>query len=264
MRTKSSLGQNFLKNPGIVRKIIAFAGISRTDEVLEIGPGTGMLTRGLLASASRVVAVEKDDGLYELLARTFSGEPRLELIHGDILEVDLKSLISPGMKVVANLPYNIATRVILRLEEEAPLLPELVVMVQKEVAERICAPVGDSGYSALTVLVAGGFTCTEGFVVGPESFHPRPKVDSRVIRLTPREDQLKEQEREDFRTVVLTAFSQRRKMLRNTLRNLPGITGEMLEPIALTAGISLEKRPQQISWQEYAELGRAYRRALTG
>jgi 16S rRNA (adenine1518-N6/adenine1519-N6)-dimethyltransferase len=264
MRTKSSLGQNFLKNPGIARKIVAFADIEETDEILEIGPGTGMLTHGLLASASRVVAVEKDDDLFARLTRTFSAEPRLTLIHGDILEVDLKALISPGMKVVANLPYNIATRVILRLAEAAPLLSALVVMVQKEVAERMCAPVGHSGYSALTVLVAGDFICTEGFEVGPKNFHPEPKVDSRVIMLVPREGPLPEREREDFRKVVLAAFSQRRKMLRNTLRNLPGITADAVERMAIQAGISLEKRPQQLSWQEYAGLGRAYRRIVTG
>ncbi len=262
MRPKSSLGQNFLKNPGIADKIVAFSGVEQGDAVLEIGPGKGALTGALLKSASRVVAVEKDDGLFELLKNQFSDEPGLTLVHGDVLDLDMGTLVSPGTKVVANLPYNIATRVVLRLAEVSPPPASVVVMVQKEVAERICAPVGHSGYSALTVLLSGIFLCDPGFVVGPKNFFPQPKVDSRVIRLVPRQDPLPPSERDAFRMVVLCSFSQRRKMLRNSLMGLPGITKQGLSDLACQAGIGLEKRPQDLSWEEYARLGRAYRQII--
>ena len=137
MRPKPSLGQNFLKNPGIADKIVAFSGVEQGDVALEIGPGKGALTRALLKSASRVVAVEKDDGLFELLKKQFSDEPGLTLVHGDVLDLDMSTLVLPGARVVANLPYNIATRVVLRLAEMLPPPASVVVMVQKEVAERI-------------------------------------------------------------------------------------------------------------------------------
>ena len=263
MRPKPSLGQNFLKNPGIAEKIAAFSGVEQGDTVLEIGPGKGALTGALLKVASRIVAVEKDDELFELLKKQFSDEPRLTLVHGDVLDLDMSTLISPGTKVVANLPYNIATRVILRLAEVSPPPATVVVMVQKEVAKRICAPVGHSEYSALTVLLSGVFLCDPGFVVGPKNFFPEPKVDSRVIRLVPRQNPLPPSEREAYQRVVLCSFAQRRKMLRNSLLGLPGITKQGLSDLARLADIDLQKRPQDLSWEEYARLGRAYRQIIT-
>jgi len=258
MRPKSSLGQNFLTNPGIVKKIVSFSGVTKGDAVLEIGPGRGILTDRLLETASRVVAVEKDDGLFAFLSEKFSGRRNLALIHGDVLEIDMQELISPDMKVVANLPYNIATRILLRFAEIPDLLHSMVVMVQKEVAERICAPVGHSGYSALTVLLLSVFECTPGFVVGPKNFFPEPKVDSRVVKLVPRENHLPQGERDRFRQVVMCSFGQRRKMLRNSLLNLPGVTRDTLPAISLASGIGLEQRPQNLSWEEYRRLSRAY------
>ncbi len=263
MRPKSSLGQNFLKNPGIAEKIVAFSGVEQGDTVLEIGPGKGALTGALLKSASRVVAVEKDDELFGLLKNRFSDEPAFTLVHGDVLDLDINPLVSPETKVVANLPYNIATRVVLRLAEVTTPPASVVVMVQKEVAGRICAPVGHSEYSALTVLLSAVFLCDPGFVVGPKNFFPEPKVDSRVIRLVPRQNPLPPSERDAYRQVVLCSFAQRRKMLRNSLLGLPGITKQGLSDLARQAGIGLEKRPQNLSWEEYARLGRIYRQIIT-
>jgi len=262
MRSKSSLGQNFLKNQRIVGKIIAFSRVEQGDAVLEIGPGKGALTGALLKSASRVVAVEKDDRLFELLKNQFSDQPGLTLVHGDVLDLDMSTLVPQGTKVVANLPYNIATRVILRLAEMSPPPASVAVMVQREVAERICAPVGHSEYSALTVLLSGVFLCDPGFVVGPKNFFPQPKVDSQVIRLVPRQDSLPPSERDAYRRVVLCSFAQRRKMLRNSLLGLPGMTKQGLSDLARHAGIDLQKRPQDLSWQDYARIGRAYRQII--
>jgi 16S rRNA (adenine1518-N6/adenine1519-N6)-dimethyltransferase len=263
MRPKSSLGQNFLKNPGIVMKIISFSGVEEGDAVLEIGPGKGVLTTRLLASAARVVAVEKDDELFEFLKEKFVDEPNLSLVHGDVLDLNMDTLVSPGMKVVANLPYNIATRIVLLLAEVPHLLASVVVMVQKEVAQRMCASLGQSAYSALTVLLSSVFECFPGFVVGPKNFSPEPKVDSQVVKLVPRENPLPHAQRDSYRQVVLCAFGQRRKMLRNSLMNLPGITKDTLEGIALRSEISLEKRPQNLSWEDYARLSQAYRQIIT-
>ncbi len=259
MRHKSSLGQNFLKNPGIVDRIIEFSGVGGDDAVLEIGPGTGVLTRALLRHASRVTAVEKDDALFEMLREKFRDEPRLTLMHADILECDLDRL-GAGADVVANLPYNIASRVILRLADSAESLKSVVVMVQKEVGLRICASVGQKDYSALSVILGAVFHAAPGFIVGPKNFHPQPKVDSMVIRLIPRERPLPRADREEFKKAVLGAFGQRRKMLRNSLLSIAGITREMLPEIARETGLSLSERPQDLSWEEFSSLSRACRR----
>ncbi len=260
MSPKSSLGQNFLKNPGIVDKIIRFADLQEHETVLEIGPGKGALTGRLLGEAARVIAVEKDDALYEDLQERFGDNPRLILIHGDILEVDLSGLISPGTKVVANLPYNIATQVILRLSTLSGSLSAIVVMVQKEVGERICAQVGGSAYSAMSVLLAPFFDPVPGFLVGPNNFHPVPKVDSMVLKLLPRKDTISAAEIDDFRKVVLGAFGQRRKMLRNSLMSIPGVSRDVLESMAGFAEISLNRRPQDLSWVNFQDLARAYKK----
>lgn len=259
MKPKYSLGQNFLKNQAVVDKIITLARLDGNDKVLEIGPGTGVLTDKLLRHAALVVAVEKDDGLFERLMQRFQGHPRLVLKHGDILEYDMNELLSPGMKVVANLPYNIATPIILRLADVSEMPSSVVVMVQKEVGLRICASPGDRDYSALSVLLMAVFERDQGFVVGPESFSPRPKVDSMAIRLVPKDRPIPEPERGAFQKVVLAAFGNRRKMLRNSLMRLPGMTKESLLKIELDSGVSLGKRPQDLSPEEFFCLSRAYR-----
>jgi 16S rRNA (adenine1518-N6/adenine1519-N6)-dimethyltransferase len=262
MRAKHSLGQHFLNSQGVVDRIIRLAGVDRQDTVLEIGPGTGVLTRSLIGKAGRVVAVEKDDVLAERLASKFGESPQFTLIHRDILECSLPELVSPGMKVVANLPYNIATQIILRLADVSALLSSVVVMVQKEVGMRICARAGDRDYSALTVVLAAHFTCEPGFVVGPQSFNPPPKVDSQVIKLTPRKDPLPASEIADYRAVAFAAFGMRRKMLRNSLLGLPGMTRELLPEIARLAGASFDERPQDLDPEAFARLARAYRQII--
>ncbi len=260
MSPKSSLGQNFLKNPGIVEKIIHFAEVSENDVVLEIGPGTGVLTARLLEEASRVIAVEKDDRLCEKLGRKFAYRENLELIHGDILESDLAGLVSERMKIVANLPYNIASQIILRLADVSGRLASVVVMVQKEVGMRICASMGQKDYSALTVILSAVFDASPGFIVGPKNFHPVPKVDSMVIRLVPKESTIPEAHRKGFRGTVFAAFGQRRKMLRNSLLQLSGLTRDLLEEAAGDVGISLDQRPQDLSWEDFYRLSRSLAR----
>jgi 16S rRNA (adenine1518-N6/adenine1519-N6)-dimethyltransferase len=262
MRPKSSLGQHFLKSQGIVDRIVRFAGVGGEDTVLEIGPGTGVLTSKLIAYAGRVVAVEKDDELSGSLPGKLGDPPNLTVLHGDILELRMDHLVSPGMKVVANLPYNIASQIILRLAEVSDQLSAVVVMVQKEVGLRICARTGDKDYSALTVILSSRFRCTPGFLVGPKNFFPEPKVDSLVIKLVPREDALPAAVYGDYQKVAFAAFGMRRKMLRNSLLGLPGITKDLLPELARLAEVSLDDRPQALSIEAFTRLARAYRQII--
>lgn len=262
MRPKPSLGQHFLKSQGVVDRIIGLAAVGRDDHVLEIGPGTGVLTRSLIRHAGRVVAVEKDDSLARQLREEFGDSPSFTLVHEDILRLPLEGVVTPGMKVVANLPYNVATPIILQLARFPDKLACIVVMVQKEVGSRICAKAGDSDYAALSVILSSLFCCTPGFVVGPKNFHPEPRVDSQVIRLVPREDPLPAPERDGCHKLVFTVFGQRRKMLRNSLLGLAGMTKGLLPELARLSGANLDARPQELAPEAFAKLSRAYRQII--
>ena len=263
MRAKRSLGQNFLQKVGIAEKITAFAHPAPEDHILEIGPGRGILTRILARSASEITAVEKDDQLFEQLTEVFAGQQGVTLIHGDILECDLSALIRTGTKIVANLPYNIASQLIIRLTDYADQLSSVVVMVQKEVAERICARTGDKEYSGLSVLVSSVFEAVPGFIVSPNNFIPAPKVTSQVIKLLPRKTTIPQAERTVFRKVVFQAFTQRRKMLKNSLLGLVLMDKDLLNDIAADARIDLSKRPQDLSFEDYHRLCISYKKRGT-
>ena len=258
MKAKRSLGQNFLRTPSVAERMAAFARVTSEDTVLEVGPGRGMLTRVLLRHASRVIAIEKDDNFFDLLRDAFRDRDTLQLIHGDILGYDLSQLIKEGTKIVANLPYNIATQLIMRLVEHAQRIASVVVMLQREVAERICARAGDKTYSALSVIVQAGFDAIPGFMVSPDNFSPRPKVDSQVIKLIPKASPIPPDDMELFRQVVWCCFSKRRKVLRNSLKDLPQMDQDHLETIAEKAGISLRLRPQEISTEQFHLISLAY------
>lgn len=257
-RAKRSLGQNFLKNIGVARRMADLARIGPGDTVVEIGPGRGMLTRALLERGGRVMAVEKDDVLASGLQDAYRHDDRVIIVHQDILDVDLGAVIPPGAKIVANLPYNIATNLLIRLAGEARHIKIAVLMLQQEVAERICARAGDHGYSALSALVWAGFEARAAFVVEPDNFTPRPKVVSRVVILSPRSDAVPQEDFGLFRTVVFCAFSGRRKVLRNTLVNLAGIDRGALEDLARSSGLDLSARAQQTSCETLYRFSRAY------
>lgn len=259
MRAKRSLGQNFLKNIGIVEKIADFADLMPEDHVVEIGPGKGILTKALAEKVSCVTAIEKDDMLFEELGELFADEEKVRLLHGDILEYDLSSIIKSGDKLVANLPYNIASQLIIRLTDYARQLSAVVVMVQKEVAVRICAHVEQKDYSALSVLVSSVYDTVPGFVVGPDNFYPKPKVFSQVIKLLPKKDPVSGGDRELFKKIVYQAFSQRRKMLRNSLMGLANMDKDQLKYIAQEACIDLDKRPQDLSPDDYYRISVSYK-----
>ena len=255
LKPKRALGQHFLLDPGLCGKI-AHASRPRTPAViLEVGPGPGGLTRALLAAgAPRVVAVEKDRRCVATLGELAARYPdRLEIIEGDALAFDIGTLGHARIGIVANLPYNVGTRLLLRWLERIELLHSMTLMFQKEVAQRITAT-GGRDYGGLSVRAQWLCTCERLFDVSPRAFVPRPAVTSAVVRLVPRAAPLAPAEPAALDAVTRAAFGQRRKMLRRALRGLTP------NPLALlqSAGIPPEARAETLSVAEFCALARAW------
>jgi 16S rRNA (adenine1518-N6/adenine1519-N6)-dimethyltransferase len=263
IRPKKSLGQNFLTDGNIVSKILAAANIAPEDGVLEIGPGRGALTLRLADMAGRLVAVEWDRDMVPLLAETLGRRENVTLVHGDILRVDFQTLLArclPVWKVVANLPYNISSQILFKFIDNRELFSELVLMLQKEVGERLLAPPDTKEYGVLTVLCRLYFDIEKICIVKPGSFHPSPKVDSMVLRFRvlpgPRIDVGDEL---TFRRVVKASFAQRRKTLANCIRNMePGLDATLLSRVFGGSGINGGRRGETLSLDEFALLTKQF------
>jgi len=257
-----SLGQNFLIDENILNKIVSGAEISKEDNVLEIGPGAGTLTYALARQAAKVVAVEIDSALLPVLKETLDGLDNVQVIHGDILKMDLNDLIQSSFdnkpfKVVANLPYYITTPIIMRfLEEELPY-SSITVMIQKEVAERMAAKPGNKDYGALSVAVQ---FYTQPKIIGkvPSSvFMPPPKVDSIVINLKKRSSPAVDvADTARFFQVVKAVFAQRRKTLLNTLNaaNIARLDKEELSKLLRSLNIDPQRRGETLTLEELAAI----------
>ncbi len=255
LRAKKSLGQNFLLDLNLTSRIARAAGDLDGVEVLEIGPGPGGLTRALLAcGARRVVAIERDERCVAALQEIADHYPgRLEVIEGDALTVNWQDAIGQPCKIVANLPYNIATVLLtqwLETREWPPYFTSLTLMFQKEVAERICATAGDNAYGRLSVLCNWRTTTRKLFDVGPEAFTPPPKVTSSVVQLLPR-DTFPECSLDALLEVTKAAFGQRRKMLRSSLKRLGG--AELVE----RAGLEGQQRAEEVDVEGFVKLANA-------
>lgn len=250
---KKSLGQNFLVDAGAASMIIDAASLTKADAVVEIGPGHGVLTRGLAGRAGSVTAVELDDRLYAELLREMADVPNLEVVLGDALKFPFDQL--PGrVKVVANLPYYISTPIITRLIDARAKISLMVLMLQKEVAERISAPPGGRQYGYLSVMVQLYAKAETLFTVPASSFYPVPKVDSAVLRLTVLPEPAAAcRDYALFEKVVSAAFSQRRKTLANSLKSLKGINPDTIPRIKDT-GIDPTRRAETLSVAEFAAL----------
>jgi 16S rRNA (adenine1518-N6/adenine1519-N6)-dimethyltransferase len=258
LRAKKSLGQNFLLDLNLTARIARAAGPLDGVEVVEIGPGPGGLTRALLAAgARRVIAVERDDRAIAALAEIAAHYPgRLEVVAGDALDFDPRRLIGSPARVVANLPYNIATALLvswLTLEPWPPWYDRLVLMFQREVAERIVAAPGSKSYGRLSVLV--GWRCEARilFDVAGSAFVPPPKVTSSLVEVVPRARPLA-CERRALERVTEAAFGQRRKMLRQSLKSLGADTSALLE----AAAIEPTARAEDIPVEGFVALARAF------
>ena len=260
---KKGLGQNFLTSSDILDKI---ADAANCDEgIVEVGPGFGALTQRLAARADKVAAIEIDERLIEVLDYTLSDLDNVKIIQGDILKIDLSDLIKTefeGMDVslAANLPYYITTPIIARLLEERLPLKSIVVMVQKEVADRIAAKPSTKDYGAISVLCQY-YAEPEVIAKVPASlFVPPPKVDSAVVRLNMlAEPSVRAADEDMFFKTVRAAFSQRRKTLLNCLASFFGIPKDELKKIGETAGIDLSRRGETLSLEEFARLSDALR-----
>lgn len=249
-----SLGQNFLIDPDVCPQMAAQAVGSPDDGVLEIGPGVGVLTAQLCRRAKKVVAIELDRRLLPVLSETLSAFRNVEIISGDVLKLDLQALLREKftdckrVSVCANLPYYITSPVIMRLLEERLPLAQIVVMVQKEAAERLCAEVGTREAGAVTAAVRYYAQADELFFVSRTSFFPAPKVDSAVIRLRLRsEPECKPADEAFFFRLVKAAFAQRRKTAQNGIAAGLGLPKEQvaaaLETLGLPADVRAEKIP---------------------
>lgn len=256
---KKGLGQNFLAEPGALRAVVAAAEIPPEAAVLEIGPGLGHLTRYLARAARRVVAVELDGELIPLLRQVLAEYTNVTLVQGDILEIDPgEAAGEPGYLVVANIPYYITSAVIRRLLE-ARFKPERIVLtVQREVAERICAKPGDLSLLALSVQVYGQPRIAARLPAG--AFIPPPKVDSAVVRVDLFPEPVIPADRlEVFFNLAKAGFSQKRKTLRNSLAGGLGIPAAQANDLLIAAAIDPQRRAETLSLAEWARLVEAFK-----
>ncbi len=253
IRPKKSLGQNFLRDPHYLNKIADAAQIGPEDQVLEIGPGLGHLTRVLAERASKVLAVELDERLMPLLQCEFKADHHVELIHADALEYPYDAL-SGRWKVAANLPYYISTPIIQRLLNHRQKFISLTLLLQKEVAERIAASPGGKEYGYLSVLVQYYTIPKIAFTIPRGAFTPTPEVDSAVITLAVRErPAVLVKDEAFFISMIKAAFSQRRKTLRNALKQLDR-PREKMEMVRDRTGIDLGRRAETLTVEEFGRL----------
>ena len=258
LSARKSLGQHFLLDSNLTQRIARAAAPLEGVSVIEVGPGPGGLTRSLLQSpARRVIAIEKDHRCLDALAeleRAFAG--RLAIIEGDALEQKLGELGEAPRKVVANLPYNVATALTLswmdEIEEQPGLITSLTLMFQKEVAERLAASPGSKDYGRPSVLVQWLCRVERLFDIDPRAFTPPPKVTSTLLALHPRDAPLAPAPKWALERVTAAAFGQRRKMLRQSLRSLGGDTASLLRE----AGVAETRRPEELSVDAFCALAR--------
>ena len=249
------LGQNFLISPGVVRAVVEAAEIENGDRVLEIGPGIGTLTQGLLEAGAEVTAVELDKKLPAVLGETLRGYEHLKVVQGDILKTDIPALMGvQPFKVAANLPYYITTPILLSLLEQSLPITHIVTMVQKEVAERMTARPGGKDYGALSVAVHYHTEPEIVLDVPPSCFFPAPEVDSAVIACAVRQTPaVAVQDEKLFFRVVKASFGQRRKTLSNALKPL-SFSKAQIEDALLGAGIDSTRRGETLSLAEFAAI----------
>ncbi len=252
-RARKRFGQNFLHDAGIIERLLRTIHAQPGEHLLEIGPGQGAITAGLLASGARVDAIEIDRDLAGALQQRFAAQPRFTLHTGDALRCDIAALADGprSLRVVGNLPYNISTPLVFHLLDSAALIRDIHVMLQQEVVDRLCAQPGSADWGRLSVMVQYHCRCEDLFGVPPEAFVPRPKVMSAIVRLVPH-DTLPYPARDTdlLRRLVTQAFTQRRKTLRNALKPFFGDDWPL-------PAIDPARRPDTVSVAEFVALANA-------
>jgi len=260
LRAKKALGQNFLLDLNLTGKIARQAGDLTQCDVLEIGPGPGGLTRALLTEGARkVVAIERDPRCLPALAEISAAAPgRLTVLQGDALAINPAQHLTAPIRIVANLPYNVGTELLVRWltpQDWPPFWQSLTLMFQKEVAERIVAKPGSKAYGRLAILAQWRCDARIAMHLPPQAFTPAPKVSSAVVHLTRLEQPRYPAEARVLSDIVARAFNQRRKMLRASLR---GLTPD-LEDVLTSVGISPTQRAEEIGLEQFCALARAVR-----
>ncbi|MFM9905288.1 MAG: 16S rRNA (adenine(1518)-N(6)/adenine(1519)-N(6))-dimethyltransferase RsmA [Pyrinomonadaceae bacterium] len=253
LRAKKSLGQNFLRDSNVIERIVGALNLTSSDAVVEIGPGLGALTEGLVKKSGRVIAIEFDRDMVAHLEHTFSRFDNFHLIQTDALTVNFadifaKPVHSGRVKLVANLPYNISTPILQRLSLQRHLFSEFVLMFQREVVERITAKPGARGRGFLSVLIENAFDTEYLFDVPPTAFNPVPKVWSSVVRLIPKDSSVKNEIL--FRDLLSRSFAQKRKTILNNLKAAYVDSAELLE----AAGIDGRRRAETLTLAEWVTL----------
>ncbi len=248
VRPKKFLGQHFLNDRNIAEKIVdALSPPHENEAILEIGPGMGVLTEFIIPKPyDHFFLIEIDRESIAWLKSHFSHE-KMTIIEGDFLQTDLDKLTDSDITVIGNLPYNISSQIFFRILEYRHRVREVVCMIQREVADRICAPHGNKTYGILTVLLGAHYETKKLFKVPPGVFLPPPKVDSAVIKLTRREIPLTDCDEKLFKKIVKQAFQMRRKTLRNALKPI-------FLPIELTREPLFDKRAEQLSIEDFNHL----------
>lgn len=262
LSAKKSLGQNFLLDLNLTAKIARQAGDLSGADVLEIGPGPGGLTRGLLAEgARRVLAIEKDERCLPALQEISDAyDGRLQVINGDALEIDPLQYLTPPIKIAANLPYNVGTELLVRWltpKEWPPFWQSLTLMFQKEVAERIVAQPGSKAYGRLAILAQWRADAKIVLDLPPQAFTPPPKVSSAVVHLTSLPEPRFPADAATLSRVVAAGFNQRRKMLRASLKGV----APNIEDHLIAAGIQPTERAEQVSLEQFCALARSIKDA---
>lgn len=247
VRPKKHLGQHFLKDPNIAAKIARSLSLEGYDKVLEIGPGTGALTKHLITLPDQEVhCIELDEESVDFL-KSSSDFPELKVHFADFLKEDLSQFIEAPFALIGNFPYNISSQIVFKMLDHRQAIPEMVGMFQKEVAVRFAALPGSKTYGIISVLAQAWYDIEILFSVPPQVFDPPPRVNSAVIRLTRNKVELLDCDEELFKRVVKTGFNQRRKTLRNSLKQLRPEGMDTSDPI-------WSKRPEQLSIPEFVEL----------
>ncbi len=258
---KKSFGQNFLVDGNYINKIIAALNPQIGETIIEIGAGRGALTEKLVASGANIIAVELEREMIAVLKDEFAGSENFQLIEADALKIDYSKFQIPNskLKLVANLPYYISTAILQKLIEQREFFSEMILMFQREVVERITAEAGNKERGFLSVLVQNYLTVKKLFDVPPTAFRPSPKVDSAVVRLTPKTE-IGIADEKIFRAIISSAFRQKRKTIYNNLKNsgemLSGIfeSGGGLQNILEKTGIQQSRRAETLTIDEWRKL----------
>lgn len=258
---RKRFGQNFLVRPDLAARIVEHARVREDDVVVEIGPGAGALTGRLASRARRVIAIEKDLGLAEMLREEYAEVPTLEVVEGDFLEADLAALAgahgAEKLLVVGNIPYNITTPILERLFEQRAVVRSAVMLVQKEYADRLAAAAGSREYGALTLFARYHSLLEPLLTVGAGAFWPRPDVDSTLIRVILRTSAPVEAPEALLFRIIRGAFGQRRKQLGNTIEDALDLPREKVERLCRHAGVDPRRRGETLTLDEFAKLARA-------